>query len=154
MTSPRPSLCGARPSSLALPVVLAGLLMGGPASVCAADAPGITPIPLTTAITDEYVYPPEMRGEGSDGKYRETTVFPSTTFPAGRVAFWASKAGVLRTDAYPIDEFVQVIEGQLVTTDRNGTRREFGPGDTFVIPKGWQGEWDMRTDFKKVFVNF
>jgi uncharacterized cupin superfamily protein len=95
-----------------------------------------------------------MRVGEFDGVYRETTVFPSQGFPAGRVAVWESKQGILKTSGYPIDEFVYVISGELETTDSDGTIRSFGPGATFVIPKGWVGEWNMKTDFKKVFVNF
>lgn len=120
----------------------------------AAAAPGITPIPLATPTTTAYAYPPEMRVGDFDGRVREATAFASTSFPQGRVAFWEAKAGTLRTDAYPLDEFVYVLEGELETVDRDGTSRHFGPGDTFVIPKGWAGEWRMKKDFRKLFVNF
>ncbi|MGE3773965.1 MAG: cupin domain-containing protein [Gammaproteobacteria bacterium] len=120
----------------------------------AAEPPGITPIPLTTPTTTAYAYPPEMRVGDFDGRVREATAFASTSFPQGRVAFWEAKAGTLKTDAYPLDEFVYVLEGELETVDRDGTSRHFGPGDTFVIPKGWAGEWRMKKDFRKLFVNF
>lgn len=29
---------------------------------------------------------------------------------------------------------------------------ESGPGDRFVIPKGWAGTWDMKTRFRKRYV--
>lgn len=117
-------------------------------------SPGIAPIPLDTAATEAFQYPQDMRVGTFDGAYRQVVAFPSTSFPAGRVAFWASEAGTLRSNGYPIDEFVYVIEGELDTTDHDGTTRSFGPGATFVIPKGWVGEWKMKTAFKKVFVNF
>jgi uncharacterized cupin superfamily protein len=47
-----------------------------------------------------------------------------------------------------------VIEGHLVTSDVGGKVHEFRAGDTFVIPKGWAGTWDMKSHFKKLFVNF
>jgi len=52
---------------------------------------------------------------------------------------WGSEAGVLKAGNYPLNEFVYVLEGDLVTT---------------VIPKGWVRTWDMKTRFKKIIVNF
>ena len=150
---PRPQR---RRSNLRGAIGLAVLGLGGvPAfGAVAAEAPGITPISLDTAATEAHTYPPEMRVAGFDGAYREVTAFRSTTVASSRVAFWEAKAGILKTDSYPLDEFVYVIAGELQTTDRNGTTRSFKPGDTFVIPKGWAGEWNMKSDFKKIFVNF
>lgn len=122
----------------------------------AADAvrPGIAPIPRSTPLTEKGVYPPEMRVGGFHGEYKMATVYKSEVTAGNKTAFWESEAGVLKTDNYPIDEFVLVLEGHLVTTDANGTRREFRAGDTFVLPKGWAGTWDMKTHFKKILVNF
>lgn len=136
----------------------AGLLLVLLSAATLADTghatPGITPIPLDTPATTAFQYPPDMRVGDSTGIYHEAVAFPSQSFAQGRVAFWAAPAGTLKSNGYPIDEFVYVIEGELETTDRDGTVRRFGPGATFVIPKGWVGEWRMKTDFRKLFVNF
>lgn len=123
-------------------------------TAAAAGTPGIAPIALDTKMTDKGVYPPEMRVNGFHGRYVEATPYRSAVNAANRVAFWESEAGVLKTDNYPIDEYVYILEGYLVTTDADGTRREFRAGDTFVLPKGWAGTWDMKTHFKKILVNF
>jgi uncharacterized cupin superfamily protein len=137
----------------ALPVFqLGGTLR--PAAAADAARPGIVPIPRNTALTEKGVYPPEMRVGGFNGEYKMATVSKSAVHPGNQVAFWESKAGVLKTDNYPMDEFIYVLEGHLVTTDANGTRREFRAGDTFILPKGWAGTWDMKTDFKKMLVNY
>jgi uncharacterized cupin superfamily protein len=47
-----------------------------------------------------------------------------------------------------------VLEGHLIVTNHSGRREEFNPGDTFVIPKGWAGTWNMTTRFKKQYVAF
>jgi uncharacterized cupin superfamily protein len=75
-------------------------------------------------------------------------------FAGNKVALWGSEAGALKAGNYPLDEFVYVLEGDLVTVDADGSRHEFHPGDAFVIPKGWAGTWDMKTRFKKIIVNF
>lgn len=124
------------------------------ARAVAGGSPGIAPVKLDTPTTDHNVYPPEMRVGGFDGKYVEATAYRSARDGTKRVAFWESEPGVLKTDNYPIDEFVYVIEGHLVTSDVGGKVHEFRAGDTFVIPKGWAGTWDMKSHFKKLFVNF
>lgn len=117
-------------------------------------SPRIVPVPLNTPLTDNLVYPPQVPVGSFDGAYKEATVFRSGIFAGNRVAFWESEAGALRSFNYPKDEFIYVLEGTVVTTDADGTRRAFGPGDTFVLPKGWVGLWDMKTRFKKIIVNF
>jgi uncharacterized cupin superfamily protein len=99
-------------------------------------------------------YPPQVPVGSFDGAYIEATVYKSGVFAGNRVAFWESEAGALRSSSFPKDEFVYVLEGTVVTTETDGTKHEFHPGDTFVLPKGWAGLWDMKTRFKKMIVNF
>ena len=115
---------------------------------------GIVPIPLGTPLTERAVYPPGVPVGDFDGAYKMATMYKSGVYAGNKVAFWESEAGVLRSFNYPMDEFIYVLEGNVVTTDADGTRHEFGVGDTFVLPKGWVGTWDMKTHFKKIIVNF
>jgi len=116
--------------------------------------PGIHLIPLDAPLAERHVYPPGIAVGNFDGAYTMATLYKSGVFPGNKVALWGSEAGALKAQNYPLDEFVYVLEGDLVTVDADGTRREFHPGDSFVIPKGWAGTWDMRTRFKKIIVNF
>jgi uncharacterized protein len=90
-------------------------------------------------------------GAAFDGSYTSAIAYRSDDRVLS-VGLWQSGPGVLRTDAYPYDEYCLVLEGRLIVTNRNGHREEFGPGDTLVIPKGWSGTWNMTTRFKKQFV--
>ena len=106
--------------------------------------------------TERGKYPSEMvvPGDGPfDGSYTELSEYRSEDRKF-TVALWESGPGVLKTDAYPHDEYCLVLEGHLIVTNRSGRREEFGPGDTFVIPKGWAGTWNMTTRFKKQYVAF
>ena len=116
--------------------------------------PGIHLIPLDAPLAEHGVYPPGIALGNFDGAYALATLYRSGVFAGNKVALWGSEAGALKAGNYPVDEFVYVLEGELVTVDADGTRREFRPGDTFVIPKGWAGTWDMKTRFKKIIVNF
>ena len=70
------------------------------------------------------------------------------------IGVWQSGPGILQTDGYPHDEYCLVLEGHLIITNRSGGREEFDPGDTFVIPKGWAGTWNMPARFKKQYAAF
>jgi uncharacterized cupin superfamily protein len=136
---------------------VATLVTLGPKSASAAEEvshPGIVRIPLDTSLTERAVYPPGIALGNFNGAYTMATLYKSGVFAGNKVALWGSEAGALKAGNYPLDEFVYVLEGDLVTVDADGTRHEFHPGDAFVIPKGWAGTWDMKTRFKKIIVNF
>lgn len=104
--------------------------------------------------TERAQYPKEMvvkDNSAFDGSYTNKIGYRSADRKF-TVALWESGPGVLKTDAYPHDEYCLVLEGRLIVTNRNGSRAEFAPGDTFVILKGWAGTWNMTTRFKKQYV--
>ena len=136
---------------------LSSLLTGGPKPAGAAAEeryPGIVRIPLDAPLMERAVYPPGIALGNFDGAYRMATMYKSGVFAGNKVAFWGSEAGALKAGNYPLDEFVYVLEGEVVTVDADGTRHEFHAGDAFIIPKGWAGTRDMKTRFKKIIVNF
>ncbi len=136
---------------------LATLVTLGPKPAGAAGEgphPGIFLVPLGTPLTERAVYPPGIAVGNFYGAYTMATMYKSGVFDGNKVALWGSEAGALKAGNYPRDEFVYVLEGDLVTVDTDGARHEFHPGDTFIIPKGWAGTWDMKTRFKKIIVNF
>lgn len=134
----------------------AGTLFFPAANADAQDsAPGIFVIAPDTRATAQDSYPPEMLVGDFDGTFKQLGVYTSQSHEGSMVAFWESGPGALRSvDPYPVDEYCLVIEGELHLTDLDGTHRVFGPGDAFVIPKGWKGTWDMKTFFRKHFVTF
>jgi uncharacterized cupin superfamily protein len=151
---------------VALPLGLAAAFVAGGAAgslwpaaffrsaVAAEKHPGMVPISLSTPVTEKLAYPPGIAVEPFDGAYKLAKVYLSGVYAGNKVAFWESEAGALRSANYPQDEFIYVLEGTVVTTDEDGTRREFHAGDVFVLPKGWAGVWDMKNRFKKIIVNF
>jgi uncharacterized cupin superfamily protein len=136
---------------------LATLLTLGPKPAGAAGEgshPGIVRVTLDAQLTERGVYPPGIAVGNFDGAYALATMYKSGVFAGNKVALWGSEAGALKAGNYPLDEFVYVLEGDLVTVDADGARHEFHPGDAFIIPKGWAGLWDMKSRFKKIIVNF
>lgn len=81
--------------------------------------------------------------------YRE--LFKSTD-GALHVGVWEGGPGVLKLKDYPFDEYSQLVSGYLVITDMSGHRTVYRKGDSYVIPKGFSGVWEMKTSVRKQYV--
>ena len=97
-------------------------------------------------------YPPmsaEGVLEGGNGQ-RGHTFFTSEEIV---VEIWAADASILAiTEPFPFDEFVTVLSGKLVLTDREGTVAEYSSGESLVVPKGFTGTWQMIGNYRELVV--
>ena len=50
------------------------------------------------------------------------------------------------------DEFVHVLSGKLILTEPNGTVHEYHPGDSLVLPAGYNGTWEMQGNYRELAV--
>ncbi len=57
--------------------------------------------------------------------------------------FAASPANIDVNEPFPYDEFVLVLEGEVTLTNVDGGTATYKEGDTFLVPEGWLGSWDM-----------
>lgn len=69
-----------------------------------------------------------------------------------RVGVWEAGMGKIVINDFPFTEYVLMISGIVIVTDKDGVPRTFSAGDTFVIPKGWSGIWDVQERMKKQIV--
>lgn len=69
-----------------------------------------------------------------------------------RVGVWEAGESKTYLEDYPFTEYVLMISGHLVVTNDDGSENAFKAGDTFVIPKGFSGVWDIRERMKKQMV--
>lgn len=135
-------------------IVAIGALLLGTAVHAGEGAKDIQPLDQKAEATEPGKYPKEMVPDGQKsfgGEYKTINGYESGD-KKFLVALWESGPGVLQTDSYPNDEYVLVLEGELAITNESGTKATYEPGDSFVIPKGWAGTWDMKKKFKKQFV--
>ena len=51
-----------------------------------------------------------------------------------------------------MEEYCFIKEGELVITDEDGTVTTHKAGDSFVIPRGFNGVWDMKSKIVKDYV--
>jgi uncharacterized cupin superfamily protein len=56
------------------------------------------------------------------------------------------------SEPYPYDEFVLVLEGEVTLTSLAGDKRTYQVGESFLVPKGWQGTWDMPFKFREMII--
>ena len=55
-------------------------------------------------------------------------------------------------DSYPVDELIIVLEGSVTVTDSEGAGETFSAGDTFIIPKGFEGTWENTETMRKLYM--
>jgi uncharacterized cupin superfamily protein len=69
------------------------------------------------------------------------------------VAIYEAKPALIDiSDPFPYDEFVLVLEGQVTLTHIDGEKQTYKAGDTFLVPKGFLGSWDMPHDYRELIV--
>jgi len=65
---------------------------------------------------------------------------------------YASDPGTLNIADYPFDEYVLVMSGTSVLTDSAGVSQTFKAGDSFMVPKGFTGTWELQGDYRELFI--
>jgi uncharacterized protein len=66
---------------------------------------------------------------------------------------WESSPGRWRVK-YTENEFCHVTQGRVQIADAYGRSKIFGPGASFVVPAGFEGEWHVLEPMKKLYVIF
>ena len=66
---------------------------------------------------------------------------------------WTSTPGCWRVK-YSENEFCHVTEGRVRISDAYGRSKEFGPGASFVIPAGFEGQWHVLEPMRKFYAIF
>ena len=56
------------------------------------------------------------------------------------------------SEPFPYDEFVVVLEGEVTLTDIVGSTQTYRVGDSFTVPRGWRGTWDMPFKYREMIV--
>ena len=67
------------------------------------------------------------------------------------VGLWDSEALDSEMCPFPRHEFVQMLDGEVIITEEDGTTRIFKAGDTFFTPKGTVCSWKVNGYVKKFY---
>ncbi|MDF5752670.1 cupin domain-containing protein [Spongiactinospora sp. TRM90649] len=73
----------------------------------------------------------------------------ATSFTGG---YWRGEPGTVRFESWPYDEICVILKGRVAVRDTAGRSKEFGPGESFHIPQGFQGDWITVEPSEKVFI--
>lgn len=66
--------------------------------------------------------------------------------------YWTGSAGNISFESWPYRELCVILRGRVAIEDSTGQIREFGAGESFVIPQGFRGTWHTLEDTEKVFM--
>jgi uncharacterized cupin superfamily protein len=58
----------------------------------------------------------------------------------------------MRLVNYHVDQFVQVLSGTTSLTDSAGITRSFSAGETFVLPRGFNGTWVLSAHYRHLII--
>lgn len=65
---------------------------------------------------------------------------------------WDCTEGKWQADYSAKSEFCHILSGRVVLTDEDGTASTFVAGDSFVIPQGFAGTWEVVEPVCKLYV--
>ena len=84
----------------------------------------------------------------------EAADFRTHNFHTGNimVSVYEAGPGKVRIDGSVYDEFITILEGRLILTPDGGGEYEYQAGDSLVVPKGYQGGWEMPVPYRELIV--
>lgn len=102
-----------------------------------------------SAKGDEYYLAPEKLMEGNPRQ----AVWIHYTDPSKQfvVGIWRSEPGKWKI-SYTEEEYCHMLEGMSIITDQAGLSVTVKPGESFVVPRGFVGTWEVVETSTKRFV--
>ena len=84
----------------------------------------------------------------------EATGFRTHNFHTGNimVSVYEAGPGKVRIDGSVYDEFITILEGRLILTPDSGGEYEYKAGESLIVPKGYQGGWEMPERYRELIV--
>ena len=79
-------------------------------------------------------------------------IYFSTSGDRLTAGVWDAPAHVEQRDAYPVDEFMVLLEGSLGIENEDGSTQTFHAGEGFFIPKGAVLQWQQSEYLRKFWV--
>ena len=104
----------------------------------------------TSGVTGEEYYLPEEKRIAGNPKQ---TLWNHYTDASGRFStgVWQSEVGKWRI-AYTEEEYCRILEGTSIIRDAQGGAVTVSAGESFVIPRGFSGTWEVVEPTRKIYV--
>ena len=84
-------------------------------------------------------------------RYKTLEVFSGNAGKAN-AGVWEATAGAFQSNIQGYIEFCHIVEGSCRLVDPDGAVHHFQAGDSFVLPDGFCGHWEVDERVKKVFI--
>jgi len=116
----------------------------------AALGPAVVTIDATSGTEEKLELDPARLVPGSP--MPEQFVRNAYTDASGRffAGVWRSSVGAWRV-SYTENELCVLTAGRIRITDANGRQSTYGPGDSFVMPAGFSGLWEVLEPAQKFY---
>lgn len=103
----------------------------------------------STAPAEAYFLAPEKLIFGNP----QQTLWQHYTDPTQKFfsGIWQSEPGKWHI-AYSEEEYCQILDGVSVLTDAQGLAVTVSAGESFVIPRGFVGTWEVLQTTRKIYV--
>ncbi len=75
----------------------------------------------------------------------------ATVSPGRAIGTWTCTEGAWPIDSKPETELFIVVSGRMRLVEAGGRAADFGPGDAGIVPRGWNGRWEVLEDARKVW---
>lgn len=126
------------------------------ASAPLSSAPAAPTVPVKLVRIDPSDLSQARSGQPSrplrgDTTYKTLDVFSGNGGKA-HAGIWEATAGAFRSHIQGYIEFCHIVEGSCRLVDPDGSVHHFQAGDSFVLPDGFSGHWEVDDRVKKVFV--
>ncbi len=68
------------------------------------------------------------------------------------VGIYQSRTGSEVIDSpYPYNEYMYILEGEIITKTVEGHSHTYRQGESFIMPKGWMGDFSISKDLKIIY---
>jgi uncharacterized cupin superfamily protein len=146
--------------SAAASLLVLGVLGLGAPTAKAADESVIRPVPVVAAeVTRENLTEGpglQVRQQGLPRRVfsrQDEKSWAQAVFAGDVVSLvWETNPIKIEIENMGYDEFVHVLEGRLILTDKSGNVTEIRKGDSVIIPKGFSGTWEAPEVFRELIV--
>ena len=87
-----------------------------------------------------------------EGDQQEATL-PLWHSPDGKMetGIWECTPGRFTADRSDNAEICHLLSGRVTLHNGDGSAREIGAGEMFVLPLGWRGEWTIHEQTRKIY---
>lgn len=93
---------------------------------------------------------PKPTAIGGDPQEASVSLWKS---PDGKMqtGVWECTPGRFTADRSQQSEICHILTGRVTLHNGDGTSRDIGAGEMFVLPLGWRGEWTIHEKTRKIY---